>query len=266
MDTIKKILAAAGAIAFVSFAANAEEKIGDMAKVGDTTYMLVCELKTPDQNLNFQRNLNIMQRDSQAADLIRKKIKEETDAAKKAEWEKRLENLEKNFSVNDAAMQKAYRFAASRKYRIVFLESNICVPLSKEEISSLKDSDGNAIDPMKIFQRGAKSIYVKKTISGVRENEMLQRMISFVVTRRGEIEKLRKELTETTDPAKQMEITSKLGAGEKALTEAEERLRKEYGIKSKSDYVIETSKSKLYLILTPEELLKIEAQKKLGAR
>ena len=63
-----------------------------------------------------------------------------------------------------------------------------------------------------------------------------------------------------------MEITSKLGSGEKALVEAEEKMRVQYGIKSKSDYVIETSKSKLYLVLTPEEILKIEAQKKLDAK
>ena len=37
-------------------------------------------------------------------------------------------------------------------------------------------------------------------------------------------------------------------------------LRKNYGIKSIADYLIETAKLKLYLILTPEELAKIEAQ------
>ena len=78
-----------------------------------------------------------------------------------------------------------------------------------------------------------------------------------------EMENLRKQLAQTTDPAKQMEITTKLGAGEKALAEAEGKLRAQYAIKPKSDYVIETAKSKLYLILTPEEILKIEAQNKL---
>ncbi|MBP3358267.1 MAG: hypothetical protein J6K91_05085, partial [Opitutales bacterium] len=72
--------------------------------------------------------------------------------------------------------------------------------------------------------------------------------------------KLRKELVKTTDASKQMELTKQLGATENALNEAEENLRKNYGIKSKGDYLIETAKLKLYLILTPEELAKIEAQ------
>ena len=37
------------------------EKIGDIVKSGDTAYMLVCELNTPEANANFQRNINIMQ-------------------------------------------------------------------------------------------------------------------------------------------------------------------------------------------------------------
>lgn len=255
---ITSVLACAAA-----FGTFAQEKIGDTAKVGDTTYMFVCELKTPEENANFQRNLNIMQRDSQAVEFFKKQLAAETDAAKKADIRKKLEILEKNFGTNDSAMQKAYNFAASRKYRIVFLESNICVPLTNDELSSLKDADGNALDPMKIFKRGGRTLYTKSSVKGVRENEVLQRMIGFVITRRNEIENLRKQLAQTTDPAKQMEITTKLGAGEKALAEAEGKLRAQYAIKPKSDYVIETAKSKLYLILTPEEILKIEAQNKL---
>ncbi len=252
-------------IASAAFA-SAQEKVGDIVKAGDTAYMLVCELKTPEQNVNFQRNINIMQRDSQAIDFFRKKIGEESDPAKKAELERKLKILEKNFETNDAAMRKAYGFSANRKYRMIFLESNICVPLSNDALSSLKDEAGNALDPMKIFQRGNKSLYLKKTVTGDKDNEALQRTIGFIVKRRADVEKLRKELAETTDPSKQMEITSKLGSGEKALVEAEEKMRVQYGIKSKSDYVIETSKSKLYLVLTPEEILKIEAQKKLDAK
>ena len=133
---MKKFITSALACA-AAFGTFAQEKIGDTAKVGDTTYMFVCELKTPEENANFQRNLNIMQRDSQAVEFFKKQLAAETDAAKKADLRKKLEILEKNFATNDSAMQKAYNFAASRKYRIVFLESNICVPLTNDELSSL---------------------------------------------------------------------------------------------------------------------------------
>lgn len=236
------------------------EKIGDIVKSGNTAYMLVCELNTPEQNANFQRNINIMQRSANAIDIAKTKIKEEKDPTKKAEYEKALKSLEQDFKTNNELMQKAYAFSANRKYRMVFLETNICVPLKAKELSELKDENGKPLDPMKVFQRGNTSLYITGKIIGVKENQELQRMIAFVVKRRTEMEKLRKDLVATTDAAKQMELTKQLGATENALNEAEENLRKNYGIKSKADYLIETAKLKLYLILTPEELAKIEAQ------
>ena len=81
---MKKFITSALACA-AAFGTFAQEKIGDTAKVGDTTYMFVCELKTPEENANFQRNLNIMQRDSQAVEFFKKQLAAETDAVKKAD-------------------------------------------------------------------------------------------------------------------------------------------------------------------------------------
>lgn len=238
------------------------EKLGDIVKTGNSAYMLVCELNTPEQNTLFQHNINIMQRSAKAIDFAKAKIKEEKDPAQKAKYEEALKTLERDFKTNDETMQKKYAFSSHRKYRMVFLETNICVPISAKELSELKDKNGKAIDPMKVFQRGNTSLRVINKIVGVKENQDLQRMIAFVVQRRSEMEKLRKELVSTTDATKQMELTKQLGAIENALNESEENLRKQYGIESKSDYLIETAKLKLYLILTPEELVKIEAQQK----
>ena len=236
------------------------EKLGDVVKAGNSAYMLVCELNTPEQNANFQRNINIMQRSAHAINIAKEKIQTEKDPAKKAEYEKALKSLERDFKTNDELMQKTYAFSSHRKYRMMFLETNICIPLSSKELSELKDENGKPLDPMKVFQRGNTSLYIASKVIGVKENQELQRMISYVVKRRAEMEKLRKDLVKTTDASKQMELTKQLGATENALNEAEENLRKNYGIKSKSDYLIETAKLKLYLILTPEELAKIEAQ------
>ncbi len=237
------------------------EKIGDITKSGDNAYMLVYEFKNPNQCAVFQQNINILQRSARVIDALKTQIQKETDNAKKAKYENALKDLEADFKSNDAAMQKAYAFSSHRKYRMLFLETNICVPLKENELSSLKDEDGNALDPMKIFQRENASFYITRVVSGIKENQDLQRMIAYVVKRRTDMEKLRKELVSTTDAVAQMDITKRLGAGENALLEAEEKLRKEYGIKPKSKYLIETSKLKLYLILTPEELAKIEKAK-----
>ncbi len=238
------------------------EKIGDITKAGNNAYMLVYEFNTADQCAIFQQNINVLQRSARVIDALKSQIQKETDATKKANYEKALKDLEIDFKSNDVAMQKTYAFSSHRKYKMVFLETNICVPLKENELSSLKDEDGNALDPMKIFQRENSSFYIAKVISGIKENQELQRMIAYVVKRRSDMEKLRKELVSTTDAVAQMDITKRLGAGENALTEAEDKLRKEYGIKPKSKYLIETAKLKLYLILTPEELAKIEKQNK----
>jgi len=163
-------------------------------------------------------------------------------------------------------MQKAYGFAVSRQYKMVFLESNICVPLTSEELSTLRTAGGAPIDALKVYTRGARSIYPIKVVSGVRENEKLQRMIGFVLARRFDMEKLRNELASTTDANRQMEITTQMSRAEKALAEAEDKLSDEYSIKRKTEYIIETVKSKLYLILTPEEIAKITAEKVLKKR
>ena len=192
-----------------------------------------------------------MQRSAKAIDFAKSKVQAEKDPAKKAEYEKALKSLEQDFKTNNELMQKTYAFSANRKYRMMFLETNICVPLTAKELSELKDENGKPIDPMKVFQRGNASLYIIGKVVGVKENQELQRMISFVVKRRADMEKLRKDLVATTDAAKQMELTKQLGATENSLNEAEENLRKKYGIKSKADYLIETAKLKLYLILTP---------------
>ncbi len=247
--------------AILALSTSFAEKIGDVVKSGSNAYMLVREFNTAEENRNFQRNIEIMQKTARAIDTIKAKSNEETDKAKKEKLEQTLKELERDFKTNDELMQKAYAFSSHRKYRMLFLETNICVPLSEKELSSLKDEKGNALDPMKIFQRGNISLYIINKIEGVEKNQQLQRMIAFVLKRRTDNEKLRKELVKTTDATAQMDITKRLGASETALNEAEEKLRKEYGIKSKSNYLIETSKMKLYLILTPEELKKLEAQK-----
>ena len=135
------------------------EKIGDVVKAGNSAYMLVCELNTPEQNANFQRNINVMQRSAKAIDFAKEKIQTEKDPAKKAEYEKAeyekaLKTLERDFKTNDELMQKTYAFSSHRKYRMMFLETNICVPLTSKELSELKDENGKALDPMKVFQRG----------------------------------------------------------------------------------------------------------------
>lgn len=254
----------AAALVCLATPVRAAEKIGDVTKVGNSAYMLVREFNTPEQNSTFQRNLEIMRRHAQIINAVKARVDEEKDENKKKEIKAKLKQLEDEFEVNDKAMQKAYAFSSNRQYRLVFLESNICTPLTKQELSSLRSEDGKELDPMLISERDNTSYYRHMAISGVRENEELQRVLGFSLTRKMEIDQLRQKLAQTTDANDQMKISQQLVNSEKSLKENDEKLRKKYGIKGKKDYFVEISKSKLYLILSPEEIAKIDAQNALS--
>ena len=134
------------------------------------------------------------------------------------------------------------------------------MPLTNDELSELKSKDGQKLDPLKIVTRGNTSLYVLKNISGARANEQLQRMLGFTISRKNEIEKLRGELAKTVDPQAQLKISASISAAEKAMQENEEKLRKTYGIDKNQNYSVEISKSKMYLIITPEEERELRAK------
>lgn len=239
----------------------ADDKPGDITKVGDTSYLLVRHFTTAAQNETFQRNLSIMQRDAKAIALLKSMIEKEADETKKADLQNKLSQIEEAFKTNDATMQKNYAFASNRSYKFVFIKSNICVPLTKEELSTLRGENGEELDVLKISKKNDASLYRVAEISGIPENEELRRLMGFAVARKADIEKLRAEIAKTTDAEQQLDIMNRLSAAEKAYQEAEANLRKKYGIQEGRNYVVEVEDSKLYLILTPEEVMKIDLEK-----
>lgn len=275
MRTAILIAAAVCAAAPIFAQTSREPRVGDIVRQGDSVYYLVRVFSTPEQNAAFQRDLDIMRRHATAIDKCKLRLKEIADAEKTFEKDpKKLESLAadkkkisaaldrlvKDFSTNEEAMKKLYGFVSNRDYRVTYDESNICVPLTNDELSELKSKDGQKLDPLKIVTRGNTSLYVLKNISGARANEQLQRMLGFTISRKNEIEKLRGELAKTVDPQAQLKISASISAAEKAMQENEEKLRKTYGIDKNQNYSVEISKSKMYLIITPEEERELRAK------
>lgn len=176
------ILIAAALCAAAAYAqAPREPQAGDIVRQGDSIYYLVRVFSTPEQNASFQRDLDIMRRHAAAIDKCKLRIKEIADAEKTFEKDpKKLESLAadkkkisaaldrlvKDFSTNEEAMKKLYGFVSNRDYRVTYEESNICVPLTNDELSGLKSKSGQKLDPLKIVTRGNTSLYVLKNISG----------------------------------------------------------------------------------------------------
>ena len=260
----KTLLLAATLLVFPFFsrAVAEEEKIGDIVKTPAGAYMLVNVFATSAQNEAFQRDIGIMIKHSHLIDMVRQKRDEEASPEEKAKLDAKLKQMENEFSANDKVMQRIYNFSANRKFKLTFLESYLCVPLTDEEMSNLRSSKGEELNPMRIVQYNKKNVYRVKKISGTKENEELQRAIAYSVSKRMESTKLRSELAKTTDPDVQMDLSKKLGAIEKAINDASSKLKEKYGIEPKQSYIIEVSRSKLYIMLSPDELVKIEAERK----
>ncbi len=247
---------------FNIFANNMGPQLGTMFESGGAHYYVVRQFDTPEANNEFSRNVEIMRRYVNAIDAMREKIKTLPEGENKKTLQERLKQAEAEFASNDKIMQKKYAFSVARKYRQETYESNICVPISKEELSNLRTSDGKDLDPMLILERGNISYYRIKHLQGSEENAKLQKMLSYASLKKIEVEKMRNELAKTTEPEKQLEISGKLSALEKALKENDTELRKIYSIKQNSDYLVEVVRSKLFLMLNPDEVAKVAAELK----
>lgn len=241
------------------------EKVGDVIKSGSTAFMLVNILTTPEKNEAFQRDIEIVMRQAKLIDFVREKLSETKTDEEKERVNAKLKQMEEEFELNNKTMVKLYNFAADRKFRLIFVESFVCVPISDEEMSNLRLSDGTEMDPLRIVQHNKKNVYQLTKISGIKENEELRRFLTYSMEKKAEIEKMRAEIANTTDPNLQIEISSKLAALEKAIRDNENNLKAKYNIAEGSSYIIQTAISKLYILLTPEELLKLEAQRQMGA-
>ena len=240
----------------------AQEKIGDVVMLGSNAFMLVRVFDTPQKNDTFQRNVNIMRQYAQAISEYKLKLEKIENSDERAELQNKIKQLEDEFESNEKAMIRIYSFASNRQYRQVFLKTSICVPLTADELSNLRSASGMELDPLKIIERDGKNFYIMKNVDGAKANEELQKAIAFTLTRRAEADKLRVKLSETTDPTEQMSLTEKISLAEKALKQNEDELKQKYGLGDAKSYIIEVDLSKLYLVLTQEELLKVQAEKK----
>lgn len=244
----------------------AAQKVGDIALMDGAQYMMVSELKTPEQNDLFNYNVHTMRRYAGKLKELQTRLREEKDEAKKAEIQKVFDALDKEFKANDEIMRKQYAFASNRKYKMIFLSSNICTALSKEELSNLKTSDGTQMDPMRIIQKNGANYYRLKSIEGTRENAELQRSLGTMLAQKAALGELRKEIASTMDAPKQMKLTKKLSEDEMAMKALDAELRRKYGISENKNYIVEIKHSQIWLELSPEELAIIKSQRAAEAK
>jgi len=240
----------------------AEEKIGDTFQSGSNMYMLVNIFNDAARFDEFQKNVEILKRENAILKEEIKKLALVKDDAEKKELQNKVKELEDSMEASEALMLRYYHFSTKRQYRFVFEETKLCVPLTDDEVTNLKSSTGVELDAEKIIEKDGKKLYVCSEISGIKENEKFQRALNFPMMRANEIAKLREELSKESDIVKKADISEKIVLAENALKEAQELLRKDYNLDSSKNSSMEVEKVRLYLLLTPEEQIKLKIDKK----
>ncbi len=247
-------------LASIALASQAQDRIGDVVKSGENFFIYLTEFKSPEANDEFQRNLSLVQ--AQNSQL--KRLKDQMTATKNEEQklflEASMKKLEKEYKQNEKIMGEAYGFASNRVYKQIYFKSNLCIILKKTEIAELKMDDGNPIDPQKMANKGNFSMYRFKEIIGHQENEKLQIALTNLMNKQLEINKFRKQISETKDVVSQKAINEKIVKAEADIKKLDDEIRKAYQIPEKRDYAVEVSNSRLYMLLTPQEVQQVNAQ------
>lgn len=242
------------ALLLVSGAVSAQNKVGDIVKSGNQYFIYLLELRTPEANEEFQRNLSIIQVQNSQIKHLKDQISAEKDAEKKLYLEATMKKLEAEYRENEKLMAQAYRFAENRTYKQVYFKTNICVVLTKNEIAEMKMSDGTLLDPQKMSNKSNFSMYRITEINGSLDNDKLQNALAGLMNKQLEINKLRKQLSETKDAVAQKSLNEKIVAAEAEIKKLDGAIRKDYKVPAGRDYAVEVSNSRLYMLLTDAEV------------
>ena len=244
------------AITACAFSALAQNKVGDVVKSGEQYFLYLAEFRSPEANDEFQRNLSVIQRQNAQIKKMKDQIAASNDEENKLFLQASLKKLESEYKINERIMGETYGFAANRTYKQIYMKSNLCIMLKKTEIAELQ-MDGKPLDPQKMVNKQNFSMYRIKSVEGAKENEQLQEKIAKIFSAQLNLNKLRKQLSETKDPVAQKDINAKIANLEKLIKDADANIRKDYGLPEGRDYAVEVANSRMYLLLTPEEIKQI---------
>ena len=243
-------------------AAAQEGNVRDVIRINDSSYMVVFPFESHRQYAEFSNNKKILADSFKEMNDAKARAESEKDAAKKEALERELAQKTEAFQANDQAMVKGYNYTSGRTYIELFLKTFICTPVSDEEFSMLEFKDGTKMDPLKIVKSGSGRFYRSVEIDGFQNNQDFQGVLAFIMARRVEMSKLRDQVAEQTDMEKVSQITSQIAKIEDQLKEKIKVLKEKYGIETDSKYMVEIDKARLLILLTPEELVQMQAGQK----
>jgi len=101
----------------------------------------VATLDGIDANRDFQANVQLLQAQRQAAVELNAQMEKETDATKKADLKKQLDELMTKLNENNDRMAKAYGFSLTRNYTMVIEKAHIYTFVTDEEAATIEKAE-----------------------------------------------------------------------------------------------------------------------------
>ncbi|MGJ8651882.1 MAG: hypothetical protein ACSHX8_01290 [Opitutaceae bacterium] len=210
-------------------------------------HIYIGQLEGIDTNLEFERNLQIMEAARQRASSLVQNISAEIDEAKKAELQKEFDAQIAKLNEDNKTMIDTYKYSIDRNYSQVVTKARLYVKLTEDEIAAQKEKKPDYTAPEDGFEQII-------TINGVDQNLAFQRDTEMMQLVRQRIIQAKQALEVETDAAKKTEIQEFIDQMVEQITAANKTMIEtyKYSINREYQYIVENSD--IYLQLTREEI------------
>ncbi|MFI3290244.1 MAG: hypothetical protein R3Y46_00040 [Opitutales bacterium] len=244
---------------FINLSALAQSsslKLGDVVRLGDDTYMYIKEIRSVEQNATFQKNVSIMQRYAQALKNAKDGLNNESlTESDKESLNMKIKEIEDLYVANNQAMTKFYNFSVERQYRQDHDDIYISTYLSDSEMDNLQIEGDLSLDLDKIAEVEGRKVYRQTRVQGLDNVRKFQRELFSFLNRQVELKKLEEQLLASADVLEKNNISTQISNLNKSLEETQKALLKDYNMIPHRNYFIELNNCKLYLLMTPQEIL-----------
>lgn len=104
---------------------------------GQRKLVKIATIEGVDKNTEFQRNLNLINKQKQLVIAIKSKLEQTTDADEKAKLQDAMEKTLAKLNENNQKMFEAYGFTLTRNYSYVIEKSLIYMAVSEQEAEKI---------------------------------------------------------------------------------------------------------------------------------
>lgn len=221
-------------------------KLNEVDAIPDD-YIYIGQLEGVETNLEFERNLKVMEAARSQAERLAQSVSNEEDEAKKAELQKEFDTLVTKINEDNQTMVKAYKYSLDRSYSQVVTKARLYIQLTEEEIAAKKEKDPDYTPAENGFE-------ALSTINGAESNLAFQKDTQMMERMRAQIIEVTQALALETDEETKATLQEFIEQATERLTEVNKTMAEvyKYSITRKYEYVVENSD--LYLQLSREEI------------